>query len=71
MGTFLVDPRAAYTRVAYYPLPQNIGNLPYLFLAEVTQLFSRIILFNYCICILTSSPGFVVNEYICYMENWG
>ena len=30
---------------------------PYPFLVVITQLFSCIILINYCICILTGSPG--------------
>ena len=48
---------AAYMRITHYLLPQNNGNLPLPFLVVITLMFSCIIFFHDCICILTGSPG--------------
>ena len=42
---------------------------PYPFLMVVTQLFSWIMCINYCICILTGSPGLYFYDHLCYTKN--
>ena len=43
----------------YYPfsVTTKIGNLPLPFFVVITLLLSWVIFINYCICILTGSPG--------------
>ena len=49
-----MQPQMGFTRS---PLPRIMVIYPYPFLVVITQLFSWIIFINYCICILTGSPG--------------
>ena len=55
----LINPQyQTYMGINRSLLPQKNGNLPLPFLVVITLLFSWTIFINYCIFILTGSPGF-------------